>query len=55
MTVEVLSVIRDADGEVQTAYSGDNIKLKLKGIEEEVSFLMERVNVYLECLFIVTL
>ena len=36
--MEVLSVIRD-DGEVQTAYSGDNIKLKLKGIEEEVSSL----------------
>ena len=33
--VEVLTVIRVED-EVPAAYSGDNIKLKLKGIEEEV-------------------
>jgi len=33
--VEVLSVIR-VEEEVSAAYSGDNIKLKLKGIEEEV-------------------
>ena len=33
--MEVLSVIR-VEEEVSAAYSGDNIKLKLKGIEEEV-------------------
>ena len=36
MGVEVLSVIR-VEEEVAAAYSGDNIKLKLKGVEEEVS------------------
>ena len=35
MGVEVLSVIR-VEEEVAAAYSGDNIKLKLKGVEEEV-------------------
>lgn len=35
VTVEVLSVLR-VDEEVPVAYSGDNIKLRLKGIEEEV-------------------
>jgi len=34
VNVEVLSVIR-VEEEVSAAYSGDNIKLKLKGIEEE--------------------
>ena len=33
--VEVLSVIR-VEEEVPAAYSGDNIKLKLKGAEEDV-------------------
>lgn len=33
--VEVLSVIR-VEEEVQAAYSGDNIKLKLKGLDDEV-------------------
>lgn len=33
--VEVLSVIR-VEEEVPAAYSGDNIKLKIKGLEEEV-------------------
>ena len=36
VSVEVLSVLR-VEEEVPTAYSGDNIKLRLKGIEEEVS------------------
>lgn len=34
VSVEVLSVVR-VDEDVTAAYSGDNIKLKLKGIEEE--------------------
>ena len=33
--VEVLSVLRNED-EIHSGYSGDNVKLKLKGIEEEV-------------------
>ena len=33
--VEVLSVMRGED-ETSAAFAGDNIKLKLKGIEEEV-------------------
>lgn len=37
MSVEVLSVTRGEDGEVLAGYSGDNIKLKIKGVEEEVS------------------
>lgn len=35
VTVEVLAVLR-VDEEVPVAYSGDNVKLRLKGIEEEV-------------------
>ena len=35
MTVEVLGVLR-VDEEVSVAYSGDNVKLRVKGIEEEV-------------------
>ena len=35
MTVEALGVLR-VDEEVPVAYSGDNVKLRLKGIEEEV-------------------
>lgn len=34
-TVEVLSIQRNEE-EVNTAYSGDNIRVKLKGVEEEV-------------------
>ena len=34
--VEVLSVLRNED-EIHSGYSGDNVKLKLKGVEEEVS------------------
>ena len=37
VSVEVLSVLR-VEEEVATAYSGDNIKLRLKGIEEEVGY-----------------
>lgn len=33
--VEVIQIIR-AEDEVPAAYSGDNVKLRLKGIEEEV-------------------
>lgn len=33
--MEVLSILRNED-EVNTAYSGDNIRVKLKGVEEEV-------------------
>ena len=33
--VEVLQVIR-VEEEVVAAYSGDNVKLRLKGVEEEV-------------------
>ena len=36
--VEVLAVNR-VEEEVTVAYSGDNIKLRLKGIEEEVCFV----------------
>ena len=35
VTVEVLGVLR-VEEEVSVAYSGDNVKLRLKGIEEEV-------------------
>ena len=35
MTVEVLGVTR-VEEDVPAAYSGDNVKLRLKGIEEEV-------------------
>ena len=35
VVVEVLGVNR-VEEEVSVAYSGDNIKLRLKGIEEEV-------------------
>ena len=34
--MEVLQIIR-VEEEVSAAFSGDNIKLRLKGIEEEVS------------------
>ena len=33
--MEVISVQRNEE-EVNTAYSGDNIRVKLKGVEEEV-------------------
>lgn len=33
--VEVIQIVR-VEEEVPTAYSGDNIKLRLKGVEEEV-------------------
>jgi len=36
MHVEVLQVIR-VEEEVMAAYAGDNVKLRLKGVEEEVS------------------
>ena len=36
VAVEVLSVMRGED-ETSAAFAGDNVKLKLKGIEEEVS------------------
>ena len=35
MHVEVLQVIR-VEEEVTSAYAGDNVKLRLKGVEEEV-------------------
>lgn len=34
--VEVIQIVRVED-EVPAAYSGDNIKLRLKGVEEEVN------------------
>lgn len=34
--VEVISIQRNEE-EVASAYSGDNIRVKLKGVEEEVS------------------
>lgn len=43
VSVEVLSVIR-VEEEIPTAYSGDNIKLKLKGVEEEVCVQMSAMN-----------
>ena len=36
--MEVLLIQRN-DEDVSTAYSGDNIKLKLKGVEEEVQIV----------------
>lgn len=33
--MEVIQIVR-AEDEVPAAYSGDNVKLRLKGIEEEV-------------------
>ena len=33
--VEVISILSNEE-EVNTAYSGDNIRVKLKGVEEEV-------------------
>ena len=39
VSVEVLSVTR-VEEDVTAAYSGDNIKLKLKGVEEEVRELI---------------
>lgn len=36
VSVEVLTIMRGED-ETSAAFAGDNIKLKLKGIEEEVS------------------
>ena len=36
--MEVIQIIR-VEEEVPVAYSGDNIKLRLKGVEEEVSYL----------------
>ena len=34
--MEVLSVLRNED-DIQSGYSGDNVKLKLEVVEEEVS------------------
>lgn len=40
MPIEVLSVMR-VEEEVAAAYSGDNIKLRVKGVEEEVRQYMK--------------
>ena len=49
VVVEVLGVNR-VEEEVPVAYSGDNVKLKLKGIEEEVHVGGVCVCVYCVCL-----
>ncbi len=48
VSVEVLCVLR-VEEEVPTAYSGDNIKLRLKGIEEEVSTLPKTSSAEYAC------
>ena len=48
VSVEVLSVTR-VEEDVPAAYSGDNIKLKLKGVEEEVRELIHSLDNSKQC------